>query len=71
MKGKAGKYCPFREGHKCGDYCGLFCVGLNSCVFHAINKNMMDAGYNIDQIDRGIREIVTELKEIGKSMPPV
>jgi len=41
-KGKSGKYCPFRVGHKCGDFCGLFCIGLNSCVFHAINKNLMD-----------------------------
>ena len=44
--GKAGKYCPFRqlnpEGNerKCGDYCALFCVGLNSCVFHALNLNL-------------------------------
>lgn len=40
--GKTGKYCPFREGHKCGSFCGLFCMGLNSCVFHAINKNLQD-----------------------------
>ena len=45
-KGKAGKYCPFRqlnqEGHerKCGNFCALFCEGLNSCVFHAINLNL-------------------------------
>ena len=45
-KGKAGKYCPFRQPtndgneRKCGDFCALFCVGLNSCVFHAINLNL-------------------------------
>lgn len=39
-KGKAGKYCPFRVDHKCGDYCGLYCIGLKACVFHAINLNL-------------------------------
>ncbi len=45
-KGKEGKYCPFRqlnqEGNerKCGNYCALFCDGLRSCVFHAINLNL-------------------------------
>lgn len=48
--GKKGKYCPFREGHKCGDFCGLFCIGLNSCVFHAINKNMMDMKVRLDEL---------------------
>ena len=41
-KGKFGKYCPFRENNKCGDYCGLWCNGLNCCVFHALNKNFGD-----------------------------
>ena len=49
QKGKAGKYCPFFEtfevdGKKknkpCSNYCALFCNGLNSCVFHAINLNL-------------------------------
>ncbi len=46
QKGKAGKYCPFRqlnpEGNerKCGNFCALFCDGLGSCVFHAINLNL-------------------------------
>ena len=49
VKGKAGKYCPFFESYEddgkkknkpCGTYCALFCLGLNSCVFHAINLNL-------------------------------
>ena len=46
VKGKAGKYCPLRQPdangveRKCGNYCALYCEGLNSCVFHAINLNL-------------------------------
>ena len=44
-KGKEGKYCPFRQPidekeRKCGDFCALFCEGLNSCVLHGINNNL-------------------------------
>lgn len=40
--GKIGKSCPFKANYVCNANCGLFCVGLKSCVFHAINKNIMD-----------------------------
>jgi hypothetical protein len=57
-KGKQGKYCPFREGHKCGDYCGLFCIGLNSCVFHAINKNMMDSHNTLEKLEKCLIKLI-------------
>ena len=50
-KGKAGKYCPFFETYEidgqkknkpCGSNCALFCLGLNSCVLHAINLNLQN-----------------------------
>jgi hypothetical protein len=37
---KTGKYCPFREGHKCGDYCGLWNNGLKCCNLIGININL-------------------------------
>jgi hypothetical protein len=45
IPGKKGKLCPFGKVESvthCGDECGLFCIGLQSCVFHAINKNLMN-----------------------------
>jgi len=60
-QGKTGKYCPFREKHKCGDFCGLFCVGLKSCVFHAINKNIMDIKVDIEKLQtHGIEAHIRE-----------
>ena len=41
-KGKTGLFCPFREKHYCNSNCGLFCTGLGSCVFHAINLNLQN-----------------------------
>jgi hypothetical protein len=41
-KGKTGLFCPFRQGHYCNKNCGLFCEGLGSCVFHAINLNLQN-----------------------------
>lgn len=38
-KGKTGKQCPFKD-MLCGEQCGLFAIGLKSCVFHAINLNL-------------------------------
>lgn len=38
--GKSGSMCPFKPEYHCNDKCGLFCIGLKSCVFHAINLNL-------------------------------
>lgn len=51
--GKQGKYCPFRIDHKCGDFCGLYCIGLKACVFHAINLNLSELK---NTLDAGIQE---------------
>lgn len=46
---KTGKECGFREGKKCGEECGLFCVGLRGCVAHSINMHIKEVA------DRGDR----------------
>lgn len=54
-RGKTGKYCPFREKNKCGDYCGLWVEGLKMCAIQAININLGNINNNlkilINQLD--------------------
>lgn len=49
-KGKTGRFCPFRTGHFCNKNCGLYCEGLGSCTFHAINLNLQRLNEKIEKL---------------------
>jgi len=56
IKGKKGKLCPFSREIQCSDDCALFVVGLQSCVFHAINMNIGAIDKKLMSIDMNLEK---------------
>ena len=60
---KVGKYCPFRDGHKCGGFCGLWNEGLKACNLIGINMNIGTVVKELQKLNKFLDSMPKESEE--------